>query len=57
MEAGGNPNLLIAAVLLTSDAHLRSIDHVRLTWELNACDLSVPIVATPREIVVSISGR
>jgi len=43
--------LLGCAVLLTSDAHLRSIDHVRLTWELNACDLPVPIIATPREIV------
>jgi predicted nucleic acid-binding protein len=43
--------LLGCAVLLTSDAHLRGIDHVRLTWELHALDLSVPIIATPREIV------
>ena len=43
--------LLGCAVLLTSEAHLRSIDHVRLTWELNACDVSVPVIATPREIV------
>jgi predicted nucleic acid-binding protein len=43
--------LLGCAVLLTSDAHLRGIDHVRLAWELKACDVSVPIIATPREIV------
>jgi predicted nucleic acid-binding protein len=43
--------LLGCAVLLTSDAHLRGIDHIRLTWELNACDVSVPIIATPMEIV------
>ena len=43
--------LLGCAVLLTSDAHLRGIDHVRLTWELNACDVSVPVIATPKEIV------
>lgn len=39
------------AVLLTSDAHLREIDQVRLTWELNAADVSVPVIATPKEIV------
>src|SRR6266481_7112157 len=42
-------SLLGCAVLLTSDAHLRGIDHSRLTWELNACDVSVPVIATPRE--------
>ena len=43
--------LLGCAVLLSSDAHLRGIDHERLTWELNACDVAVPIIATPQEIV------
>ncbi len=33
------------------DAHLREIDPVRLTWELNAADVSVPVIATPKEIV------
>ncbi len=40
-----------SAVLLTSDAHLREIDQFRLTWELNAADVSVPVIATPKEIV------
>src|SRR5438552_14013587 len=31
--------LLGCTVLLTSDAHLRGIEHIRLTWELNACDV------------------
>jgi len=43
--------LLGCAVLLTSDSHLRGLDYSRLTWELNACDVSVPVIATPREIV------
>jgi predicted nucleic acid-binding protein len=43
--------LLGCSMLLTSDAHLRGIDHIRLTWELNACDVSVPVIATPKEIV------
>ena len=43
--------LLGCAVLLTSDSHLRGLDYARLTWELNACDVSVPVIATPREIV------
>ena len=43
--------LLGCAVLLTSDAHLRGLDYARLTWELNACDVSVPVIATPREVV------
>jgi predicted nucleic acid-binding protein len=43
--------LLGCAVLLTSDAHLRGLDYARLTWELNACDVSVPVIATPKEIV------
>ena len=43
--------LLGCAVLLTSDSHLRGLDYARLTWELKACDVSVPVIATPREIV------
>jgi len=43
--------LLGCSILLTSDGHLRGIDHVHLTWELNACDVAVPVIATPREIV------
>jgi len=43
--------LLDCAVLLTSDSHLRGLDYARLTWELNACDVSVPVIATPREVV------
>ena len=43
--------LLGCTVLLTSDSHLRGLDYARLTWELNACEVSVPAVATPREIV------
>ena len=43
--------LLDGDVLLTSDEHLRSIDHQQLTWLLNQHDLSAPVIATPREIV------
>lgn len=43
--------LLNCAILLTSDEHLRSIDHQRLTWTLNLYDLAPPVIATPREIV------
>ena len=43
--------LLGCALLLTSDGHLGEIDHVRLTWELNAQDVGVPVIASPREIV------
>src|SRR5437588_8379713 len=43
--------LLGCAVLLTSDNHLRGIDHQRLTWELNARDVPVPVMATPKEVV------
>jgi predicted nucleic acid-binding protein len=42
--------LLGCAILLTSDAHLRGVDFTRLAFELQACDASAPIVATPREI-------
>ena len=43
--------LLNCAILLTSDAHLRGLDFTRLAFELQACDASAPIIATPREIV------
>jgi predicted nucleic acid-binding protein len=42
---------LECGILLTSDEHLRGIEHQRLTWVLNARDLSAPVIATPREIV------
>jgi predicted nucleic acid-binding protein len=43
--------LLGGSVLLTSDSHLCSIDHEQLTWVLTGQNLSVPVIATPREIV------
>ncbi len=43
--------LLDCDILLTSDAHLRSIDHQQLTWLLSQQELSPPVIATPREIV------
>ncbi len=43
--------LLNCRILLTSDAHLRSIDHQQLTLLLQSSDVSVPLIATPREIV------
>ncbi len=43
--------LLGCSMLLTSDAHLRGIDFERLTMELNAFDVTAPVIATPREIV------
>ena len=53
-----NPSLILAetallncSLLLTSDDHLRSIDFERLTFELQSFDVTVPIIATPREIV------
>ena len=42
---------LQCAILLTSDAHLRGMDHELLTLVLNPFDLTPPVVATPREIV------
>jgi hypothetical protein len=38
-------------LLLTSDSHLRGVDHELLTLVLNPFDLTPPVVATPREIV------
>jgi predicted nucleic acid-binding protein len=43
--------LLDCHILLTSDDHLRSLDHQQLTWLLNQHDLTAPVIATPREIV------
>lgn len=43
--------LLGCHILLTSDEHLRSLDHQQLTWLLNQRDLTAPVIATPREIV------
>ncbi len=43
--------LLGCGMLLTSDAHLRDIDHEHLTLVLNPYDLAPPVIATPREIV------
>ena len=43
--------LLACAILVTSDAHLRAIDHERLTLLLHPHELAPPVIATPREIV------
>ena len=42
--------LLDCGILLTSDAHLRGLDHEALTLALNPFDLTAPVIATPREI-------
>ena len=43
--------LLNCGILLTSDEHLRAIDHQQLTWVLSQHELAPPVIATPREIV------
>ena len=43
--------LLGCSMLLTSDAHLRGLDHEKASLELKACDVDMPVIATPREIV------
>ncbi len=43
--------LLGCGMLLTSDEHLRGIDHELLTLVLNPYDLAPPVIASPREIV------
>lgn len=43
--------LLHCSILLTSDSHLRSIPHDRLTMILNQSDVRTPLIATPAEIV------
>ena len=42
---------LQCALLLTSDAHLRGVDHELLALVLNPFDLTPPVIATPRKIV------
>jgi len=43
--------LLGCSLLLSNDEHLRGIDFERLTLEMQAFDVSAPVIATPREIV------
>jgi predicted nucleic acid-binding protein len=43
--------LLGCSMLLTSDEHLRGIDFERLTLELQAFDVTAPVIATPAEVV------
>jgi predicted nucleic acid-binding protein len=43
--------LLGCSMLLTNDEHLRGLDFERLTLELQAFDVTAPVIATPREIV------
>jgi len=43
--------LLGCSILLTSDAHLRSIDFQKATLLLRQFDLSLPVIATPRELI------
>jgi len=43
--------LVGCALLLSSDEHLRGVDHERLTLLFNRFDLVAPVIATPREIV------
>jgi predicted nucleic acid-binding protein len=43
--------LLNCGLLVTSDEHLRGVDHEHLTLVLIPFDLLPPVIATPREIV------
>ena len=43
--------LLECSILLTSDAHLRAVDHASLSLLLQASHVASPIIATPRETV------
>ena len=43
--------VLGCSMLLTSDAHLRAVDHASLSLVLNASHVTSPVIATPREIV------
>lgn len=43
--------LVGCALFLSSDEHLRGVDHERLTLVLNRFDLVPPVIASPREIV------
>ncbi len=42
--------MMSCGLLLSSDEHLRGIDHQELTWLLHGFELAPPIIATPREI-------
>jgi hypothetical protein len=42
--------MMSCGLLLSSDEHLRGIDHQQLTWVLHGFELAPPIIATPREI-------
>ena len=43
--------LLGCAILLTGDRHLRGLDYQKAALELKTCDVELPVIATPREIV------
>jgi predicted nucleic acid-binding protein len=43
--------LLGCGLFLSSDAHFTELDFQLLTLELKACDVSVPSIASPREIL------
>ena len=43
--------LLEGQLLLSSDEHLRGIEHRQLGLILQEFDLSAPVIATPREVV------
>jgi len=40
-------------LLVSSDAHIRDIDYTALKIELDACDVSTPLIAAPAKIVKS----
>jgi hypothetical protein len=42
--------LLDCSILLTSDEHLRAVDHEQATLLLRRYELIAPVIATPREI-------
>jgi hypothetical protein len=46
-----NVLLDLAALLLSSDQHLRNIDHERLMLVLSAFGLVPPVIASPLELV------
>jgi hypothetical protein len=48
--------LMSCGLLLSSDEHLRAIDHQELTWLLHGFDLAPPVIATPREIARKFFG-
>ena len=48
--------LLDCNILLTSDEHLRSIDHQQLIGLLNQHDLTAPVIALLEQLFVNSSG-